>query len=144
MVISRDEVLRKKYSHELLGENELNIVEDFIVLLKPFQELTVLISGSFYVTSSIVLPAITRLTECLHIYESSHGLSFINKLAISLSDKLEQRSKPYFKNRLLITASFLDPRYRSLKFIKDQTDRDRALFDASQYIKNIYNHKLKP
>ena len=68
-----------KYSHELLTETELNIIEDFIALLKPFQELTVLISASKYVTSSIVLPAITRLMEVLHVYKSSHGFGFIDE-----------------------------------------------------------------
>jgi len=142
MVISQTEVLRRKYSHELLTEIELNIIEDFIDLLKPFQELTVLISGSKYVTSSIVLPALTRLMEVLHIYKSRHGFEFISELAVKMSDALEDRSKPYFANKLLLTASFMDPRYKSLKFIKDESERDQALFEASAYIKNIFRNKL--
>ncbi len=143
MVISREDKLKKMYSHELLTETELNIVEDFIVLLKPFQELTVLISASTYVTSSIVLPAINRLTECLHLYTSSHGFRFLDDLAVKMSDKLEERSQNYFKNSLLLASCFIDPRFKSLKFIRDQNKRDKALFDAMTYIKNVYKHKLK-
>jgi hypothetical protein len=143
MVISREDKLKKLYSHELLTETELNIVEDFIVLLKPFQELTVLISASTYVTSSIVLPAITRLTEVLHLYTSSHRFSFLDDLAVKMSDKLEDRCKAFFENSLLLASCFMDPRFKSLKFIKDQNKRDKALFDAMTYIKNVYKHKLK-
>ena len=65
MVISREEALKKRYSQDLLSEYELNVFEDLIRLLKPFKELTILISASDYVTCSIVLPAITRLMECM-------------------------------------------------------------------------------
>ena len=82
------------------------------------------------------------MTELLHVYKSTHDFSFIDDLAIKMSDKLDDRSKPYFKNVILVTACFMDPRYRSLKFIKDQSDRDQAFYDAMRYIKNAYNLKL--
>ncbi len=73
MVITHEHETKKKYAHELLSDNELGIVEDLISLLDPFSEMTKLISGSKYVTSSIVLPAITRLCECLMLYEPNNG-----------------------------------------------------------------------
>ncbi len=63
-----------KYINELLSEEDLGIVEDLILLLEPFLEMTKLISGSKYVTASIVLPAITRLLECLMLYEPINGI----------------------------------------------------------------------
>jgi len=148
MVICQEAELKKKYSRELLSESELNATEDLIRLLQPFKELTILISASDYVTSSIVLPAITRLMECMQMFESNHGLFFIQNLAVRMHDNLVDRTRPYFKNNLLLAATFLDPRYRSLMFIKDQNDRDRALFEASSYVKGIYRNKcskkLKP
>ena len=142
MVIEREDVFKKKYSHELLKSKELNVVEDLIILFQPFQELTILISASSYVTSSVMLPAITRLLEVLQLYESKHCLNFINQLALDMKDNLETRTKTYFKNKLLLAATFMDPRFRSLKFIKDQAERDQALYDSSAYIKNIYNNKM--
>ena len=84
-------------------------------------------------TSSIVLPAITRLLEVLLLYQSKHGFNFINDL--SMKDNLEDRAKTYFNKKLLLSDTFMDPRYKSLKFIKDQAERDQALFEASSYIK---------
>ncbi len=73
MVITSDQDIRRKYQHELLTDNELGVVEDLILLLDPFLEMTKLISGQKYVTISIVLPAVTRLSECLHLFEPSTG-----------------------------------------------------------------------
>ena len=73
MVITSDSESKKKYQHSLLTDNELGIVEDLILLLDPFLEMTKMVSGSKYVTSSIVLPSITRLLECLKLYSSNNG-----------------------------------------------------------------------
>jgi len=73
MVLTSNPETKKKYIHELLTDKELGIVEDLILLLDPFLEMTKLVSGSKYVTSSIVLPAITRLSECLKLYEPNNG-----------------------------------------------------------------------
>ena len=73
VVLTSDQETKKKFQHELLTDNELLIVEDLIVLLDPFLEMTKLVSGSKYVTVSVVLPAITRLLECLVLYEPAKG-----------------------------------------------------------------------
>ena len=129
--------MKKKYNHELLSHADLDIIGDLIKLLKPFQELTALISASKYVTSSIVLPAVTRLIEVLMLYESSNGTTFLDDLAVEMHDDLQDRTKTYFDNKLLLTATYLDPRYRSLSFIKDELKRNQAFFDASSYIKTL-------
>ena len=115
----------------------MDIISDLIKLLKPFQELTLLISASEYVTSSIVLPAVTRLMEVLMLYEASNGTIFLETLAKEIHDYLSSRTKTYFDDKLLLTATYLDPRYRSLSFIKDEFSRNRALFDASSHIKTL-------
>lgn len=138
-VISKDVEIKKKYSHELLSYEDLEIIGDLIQLLKPFQELTVFISASQYVTSSIVLPAVTRLMEVLILYESNNGTTFLSDLAVRMHDDLKDRTKTYFDNKLLLAATYMDPRYRSLLFIKDNNTRNRALFDASSYIKTLFS-----
>jgi len=80
MVITSDQEKKKKFQHELLTDIELVVVEDLIELLDPFLEMTKLVNqtgqpnwqtGSKYVTISVVLPAITRLSECLRMFEPS-------------------------------------------------------------------------
>ncbi len=69
----------------------------------------------------MIASAIQRV-ECMQMFESNHGLFFIQNLAVRMHDNLVDRTRPYFKNNLLLAATFLDPRYRSLMFIKDQND----------------------
>ncbi len=139
---TREEDLRKKYQQELLNYDDLEVIEDLISLIKPFQTLTVMISASDYVTCSIILPAVTRLKECLMLYEPKNQStlhSHLKDLAHRMHDDLDKRSESYFSNSLLIASTFLDPRYRSLSFIKDSDLRSRAFFNASIYIKSICN-----
>ena len=136
-VICNDSLTKTKYQHELLSESELNIVEDLIELLQPFLEITKLLGASDYVTSSIILPAVTRLSKCLEEYKSKHNNKFIKDIANSMRLDLNTRTKVYFDNPLLVSATFMDPRFRSLKFIADLTKRDLAFTTATSYIRNV-------
>jgi zinc finger BED domain-containing protein 1 (E3 SUMO-protein ligase ZBED1) len=57
-------------------------------------------------------------------------------------DDLYSRTRPYFANVQLISATFLDPRYRSFKFIKEAGDLDKKLFEAKSYIKTLFRSNL--
>ncbi len=48
LVITSDPESRAKYQYELLTDLELVIIEDLIVLLDPFLEMTKLVSGQWY------------------------------------------------------------------------------------------------
>lgn len=50
-----------KTSLQPLTSNEFDILEDFIVLLKPFEKATVDISGEQYTTISLIIPMIRGL-----------------------------------------------------------------------------------
>ncbi len=57
-----------------------------------------------------------------------------------MADSLYERTNAQFSNYLMLAATFLDPRYRSLRFIKDQTDRDMSKFKAFSYIKGVHGN----
>jgi hypothetical protein len=57
----------------LLNGTDIEILEDFVHLLLPFSHFTKKLSGSKYVTISIVIPGITRLLEILQLYESQYN-----------------------------------------------------------------------
>ena len=54
-----------------------------------------------------------------------------------MQNDLKVRSQVYFENSILIAATFMDPRYRSFKFIEDQDKRDQTFSIAYNYIKNV-------
>ena len=66
--ITSDQERKKKFLHELLTDIEIGIIEDLIELLDPFLEMTTLVSGSKYVTISIVLPAIPVFWSALNYF----------------------------------------------------------------------------
>jgi hypothetical protein len=100
-------------------------------------------SGSKYVTISVVLPRVTRLLEILQIYESKFGYKDIQDLAIHMYNDLEERTKEHFTNPMVICATFLDPRYRKFHFIKDEKERENFINKAKNYIISTYLTKFK-
>ena len=58
-------------------------------------------------------------------------------------NSLSDRTKDHFKNALMLAATFMDPRYRSFRFIKDQEERDMAKFKAMAYIKGVYGNLIR-
>ena len=68
----------------LLNNIELGILEDLIHLLLPFYQFTEIMSGTKYVTISVVIPGVTRLLEILQIFESKFGNTDIEKLAMQM------------------------------------------------------------
>ena len=143
IVLNNCSELRKKYSHMLLNGTDIEILEDLVHLLLPFYQFTKIMSGSKYVTISIVIPGITRLLEILQLYESQYSNVEIEKLARSMKDDLEERTKFFFTNPMVISATFLDPRYRKFHFIKDDIEKQTFISKAKSYIVNTYLAKFK-
>jgi hypothetical protein len=114
------------------------IGEDLECLLEPFLELTNIVSGSTYVTCSIVIPGVQRLIDIKHVYTSKNNNEFLDDLAVRMADDLEYRSKRYLSNDLMVAAPFMDPRYKKFKYIQDQDLRDLLQFRAKKYIKCVY------
>jgi hypothetical protein len=100
-------------------------------------------SSSKYVTISVVIPGVTRLLEILQLFESKFNNEFIEELSVNMHDDLERRTTEYFSNPLVICATYLDPRYRKFKFIKDEKKRIEYLEKAKLYIKSTYFAKFK-
>jgi hypothetical protein len=67
------------------------------------------------------------LLEILQLYKSKHLNDKVENLAIKMHDSLYDRSREYFNNQKITGATFLDPRYRNLRFIKDDHERKKHL-----------------
>ena len=140
-VIEQNKTWLKKYKSSLLDYKDLEIVEDLMDLLHPFLQITRLASGSKYVTSSIILPAVTRLLEILQVYRSKNDNLFLENFFVDMYNDLANRSTVYFSNEILKAASFMDPRYRSMSFIKDVETRDLYKSQAQIYIKRVFSDR---
>ena len=60
-----------------------------------------------------------------------------------MHDDLFDRTRDYFNNSMVIAATFLDPRYKKLKFIKDEKERAVTIAKAKSYISSTYLDKFK-
>ena len=135
IILKRDE--NKNLKSELLSAAEFEMLEDLIEVLKPIEKCTKIISGSSYPTCSVILPAVTYLLEILQICQSQHH-PFLNDMCLSMFNELTDLTAPYFQSPLLKASCFMDLRFRSLKFIKDDGERDAAMYSAKSYIKSLF------
>ena len=55
-----------------------------------------------------------------------------------MKDDLEERTKFSFTNPMVISATFLDPRYRKFHFIKDDIEKQTFISKEKSYIVNTY------
>ena len=120
------------HGSKLLGQSEIEMIEHLCQLLEPCQEFTTAISGKSYSTISIVLPYLTRLLEIFGQFKCKN--KSITKLARNFFDDLTDRSQVFFDHTLVITATFLDHRFKKFKFVKDQSQRELFLKKAKSHI----------
>lgn len=103
-----------KKSPVMLTAHELAIIEECLLLLKPFESATRDISGETYVSGSIVIPLINCIKTCLQRINVSQEIC--RKFKIELSMQVSKRLDPLEKNYLLGTATILDPRFKKIHF----------------------------
>lgn len=134
--------INAKYKDQILKINEIMMIEDLLELLKPFLHITKLLSGSSYVTCSVIYPIVTRISDILMIYESTHGFSFLDEMANEMYNDLTDRCEVYLQDDLIIAAAFLDQRYKNFHFIKDDEKRELLLLRAKNFVKQVYLEKI--
>lgn len=97
---------------QMLAGSHLEVVSEIIRLLEPFKEATIQISSDSNVTASIVLPL------CHNVYDTLNKFEPVTYPAIELKQNLlkeiEAKYIPLEKNKLLIIATLLDPRFKKV------------------------------
>ncbi|CAN0908950.1 Zinc finger BED domain-containing protein RICESLEEPER 2 [Linum grandiflorum] len=110
---------QKKYKDVILGsptEDDWKCVKNLTRYLKFFHELTLVASGTKYVTSHLFLTEVSRLFHHIYKMEKS-GDEDIKKMALKMKGKVfkywseEDATNPRM-NRLMYLAPVFDPRYR--------------------------------
>lgn len=97
-----------------LDSNEWMITEDVVTLLRPFEYVTVILSGEKYPSLSSVIPLVFGLQNTI---ENKTPITELGKnLKRSLSAVIEKRLAVYETNRTASKATFLDPRFKKKGF----------------------------
>lgn len=97
-----------------LDSNEWTIIEAVVALLRPFENVTVILSGEKYLSLSSVIPLVFGLRNAI---QNKTPVTELGKnLKRSLSAVIEKRLAVYETNRTASKATFLDPRFKKKGF----------------------------
>ncbi|XP_066587634.1 E3 SUMO-protein ligase ZBED1-like [Prorops nasuta] len=98
----------------MINATELHIVKEFVVLLKPFQEATRIISGENYLTASKVIPIVNTLKVALieAVPETETG----KQMKELLLEEFNSRFYDIEDTMILALSTILDPRFKTVHF----------------------------
>ncbi|RNA12197.1 hypothetical protein BpHYR1_041394 [Brachionus plicatilis] len=114
----KDKLIKKqrendqKHKHLQLKSIEVEILEEVILVLQTFYNITEDISSELSTTSSLIIPAFTTLKKACEINLEEKAFSIGLKELIKLYFGFYIEKYNIFQNNHLILASFLNPRYK--------------------------------
>ncbi|XP_023212487.1 zinc finger BED domain-containing protein 4-like [Centruroides sculpturatus] len=100
-----------------LSPYQWSLIEKIVLLLKPFEEITMEASKR-ETTSSSIIPTIKTLKLFLSKAKSSSSFSGINTTIEKLENSIKKRFSAYIENKSLCLSSLLDTRFK-IKFQKE-------------------------
>ena len=130
-----------------LSSNELSMLKNLVDLLESFSKIQELLlvntpSGSFYASSSIILPSVKHLDKCLSEKASDSQTTALLKSTLRkpITDYMVEFSinLESSNNIFLLASAFLDPYYKDLKFI-DKLSRKSCLIKLKKYLISMLN-----
>jgi zinc finger BED domain-containing protein 1 (E3 SUMO-protein ligase ZBED1) len=95
-------------------DDDMPVIADVLILLKPFYEATIDISGETYVTISIVIPLVHCIRQ--NIKSSKPGTSLGKCLKLKIMDNLLFRFAAIENTPLYSIPTMLDPRFKNKLF----------------------------
>ncbi|CAH0562783.1 unnamed protein product [Brassicogethes aeneus] len=125
--------IKLKNAPRMLSGNEIELLSEIVNILKPFKQATTEISGSDYITGSLVLPMISCIDSALATIKPTNEIStmLLRKLQVSL----ESRCGHLEKNLLLCNALLCDPRFK--KIYMKPVVASQAAMQISEEIKKV-------
>ena len=115
-----EEVGTRKVQKLKLKELEVDIIVATAEVLDPICDMLTMLGGDKYVTGSIVLPYMKKIVYLVKVEDTDP--KFIVDLKSFITRDFLQRCRDNLNFDLLKKATFLDPRYKSMKSI-DQSQR---------------------
>lgn len=96
---------------------EITTAKELMVLLKPFKQLTDVLSGEKYLTGCEAIPLIKNLKFTLENISATTDIS--KRFKRSLQEQLDRRFKNISKQYLVSIPNLLDPRYKKM-YLEDE------------------------
>ena len=120
-----------KALHLEISSHETSVMEDMVDLLKPFEQATIKLSSESNSTSGMLLPAFAQIRRRLLVKECDKPI--IKKVKQVMLDDLDQRYTSPKEQSLLLIASAMDPRFKSLGWINDE-DRSKVWTEVEEKV----------
>jgi zinc finger BED domain-containing protein 1 (E3 SUMO-protein ligase ZBED1) len=102
----------------LITTQEWKVIENLIEILKKPAEVTDLLGGEKYITSSLVVPIISQLKMDIKEIEDS-SIEIVDNFKNTFFSSLQSRFEETLNNDHLLIASFLNPITKKLEFITE-------------------------
>ena len=115
---------------------EFSLLEEVLMVLKPFKDVTVQVSAEKYVTISAIRPLLHHLTENALKVEGSDSLA-VQMMKKEMTKNLNSRYQGLGITELLNFACFVDPRFKSMPFLdeaKTQLLHDNVLAEMMKHV----------
>ena len=100
----------------LLSPADITLLEHIVEVLQPFAEATTMLSSEKYVSVSVVQPILKALLK-KHLRPSDTDSQIVTDMKAALYTSLSSHFSDSDQQKLMVLATVLDPRFKSLKFL---------------------------
>ncbi|XP_041349579.1 E3 SUMO-protein ligase ZBED1-like [Gigantopelta aegis] len=116
MTALMSQVLKRNEDLDTLTTTDVSTAEQLVVLLKPLKTITTILCDASQPTVSMIWPFLTNLKTSFQPLETDTRIIKYAKQAVL--DDLEKRYTGPDIKRVMLQASVIDPRFKSLPFIE--------------------------
>nr|XP_022910900.1 zinc finger BED domain-containing protein 4-like [Onthophagus taurus] len=130
-----------KNAPRMVSGADIQLVSEVLNIFMPFDEATKEISGSDYITGSLVISLLTIIETTLKNNNSKHNAA---KILCQKLSSLQEKGVKVLQNPLLCHASLSDPRFK--KFYMNPLIATKAITNFSQEVRQYLSEigKLSP
>ena len=106
-----------------------------MAILKPFNDATEVVSGEKYPTISIITPLIHKLLNVLKA--TSEDSTLTKQIKSTIHQDLQCRYQSHVLQQTLRLAAFLDPRFKTVRFLEEDERDEVERYAGHQLVKII-------
>lgn len=116
----------------MLTNQDVNVIDEIIAILKPFEKATDQVSGKTYITMSLVIPAVSCLISDLNAFKDTIREADIKLAFKDLLQSVVKRLFVYERTTPYSVATILDPRLKKYVFHSEENYKNGRRFLESE------------